>query len=61
MNKKGLIIAGVTEADFKKWCKDTGRPITKKESKIEFFTRIKDGRLVKDSSGKLVKKYKTRQ
>lgn len=58
MNKRSLMLAGVTEEDYVKWCKDTKRAPYKTSSKTEFFNRIQEGRLVKDASGKLIKKYK---
>lgn len=58
MNQNAFKLAGVTEADYKAWCKETGRPAYKAESKSEFFARIQDGRLMKDGSGKLIKKYR---
>lgn len=58
MNKSALKIAGVTESDFKKWCLDNKKPSYKASTKAEFFARISDGRLVKDSQGNLVKKYR---
>lgn len=60
LNKQAFTIAGVTIDDYKKWCKETGKAAYKHESKEEFFARIADGRLVKDSNGKLVKKYRKR-
>lgn len=58
MNKTAFRVAGVTEKDFKDWCQETGRAAYRPETKAEFFARIKDGRLVKDASGHLVRKYK---
>ena len=60
LNKQAFELAGVTESDYKKWCKDTGKAAYKQSSKEDFFARIRDGRLVKDSSGRLVKKYRKR-
>lgn len=60
MNKDALKIAGVTEADFQKWCKDNKKAAYKTSVKADFFARIQDGRLVKDSSGKLVRKNRRR-
>lgn len=60
MNKNAFIVAGVTEYDFKNWCKENKKPAYKTSTKQDFFARIRDGRLVKDASGKLVKKYKSR-
>lgn len=59
MNKQIYKIMGVTEADYKAWCKDTNRQAYKPENRREFFARLNDGRLVKDEHGKLVKKYRS--
>lgn len=56
MNRNGLLVAGITEADYKKWCKDNKKPAYRTETKADFFARIQDGRLVKDANGNLVKK-----
>lgn len=58
LNKRAFELAGVTVNDYKKWCKETGKPAYTKETKEDFFARIADGRLVKDSGGHLVKKYR---
>lgn len=61
MNKQLFEAAGVTEEQYRNWCKETDRPIHSNDSKREFFARIQDGRLVLDKSGHLVKKYKRRK
>ena len=61
MNQEALKIAGVTQEDYLKWCKTTNRPPYRSSSKAEFFSRIKAGKLVKDSSGKLVKRYTVKE
>ena len=58
MNKNALKVAGVTESDFRKWCKENNKSSYKTSVKADFLARILDGRLVKDSSGKLIRKYK---
>lgn len=59
LNKQAFELAGVTEAEYKRWCKENKKAAYKPSSKEEFFARIRDGRLVRDShSGKLVKKYR---
>lgn len=59
MNKQAFKLAGVTEAEYKRWCKDNHKAAYKAEVKEDFFARIQDGRLVRDErSGKLVKKYR---
>lgn len=57
MNKQIYAVAGVTESDYKAWCKETNRQAYKKENKREFFARLADGRLVRDPyTQKLVRK-----
>lgn len=60
MNKQLFQEVGITEADYKKWCKDNKKPSYKSETKEEFFARIQDGRLVKDKSGNLIRKNRRR-
>lgn len=58
MNQTALKLAGVTETEYKKWCKDNKKAPYKAATKAEFFARIQDGRLVKDKNGNIAKKYK---
>lgn len=61
MNKQIYKIAGVTEDDYKQWCKENKKQAYKLESKREFFARLSDGRLVRDPlTGKLIRKNKKR-
>ena len=60
MNKQVFKQVGVTEQDYLKWCEDNNKAHYKKETKTEFFARIQDGRLVKDSTGKLIRKNRRR-
>ena len=55
---KSFTLAGVSMSEYKKWCKDNKKPAYKSETKQEFFARIADGRLVRDESGHIIKKYK---
>lgn len=57
-NKQAFILAGVTINEYKQWCKEVNKPAYKQSTKEDFFARIQDGRLVRDASGKLVKKYR---
>lgn len=61
MNRQLLQQVGITEAEYKRWCKENGKPSYKPEVKEDFFARIQDGRLVRDSSGKLVKKNRRKK
>lgn len=56
LNQQAFKLAGVTEEEFKAWCKENKKPMYLKSSKAEFFARIHDGRLVRDTDGKLIKK-----
>ena len=58
MNKKGLDVANVSEKDFISWCKENHKAPSKASTKKEFFDKIISGKLVKDSTGKLVKSRK---
>ena len=58
MNKQIYEICGVTEKDYKNWCELTGKPAYKSSTKQEFFNKIQNGQLVKDSNGNLLKKRK---
>lgn len=59
INKQAFALAGVTLAEYKRWCKDNKKAAYKQETKEDFFARIRDGRLVRDArTGKLVKKYR---
>lgn len=60
MNKEAFKLAGVTEDDFRRWCKENKKPMYLQSSKTEFFARIQDGRLAKDNQGKFVKKHRTK-
>lgn len=56
VNQQAFKLAGVTEEEYKAWCKENKKPAYLKSSKADFFSRIHDGRLVRDESGKLIKK-----
>lgn len=59
MNKQLTKMTGITEEDYRNWCKENDRPSYKAETKQEFFEMIQNGQLVKDSStGQLIKKRK---
>lgn len=58
MNKNAFLITGITKEDFIRWCKENKKPSYKKEVRSEFFSKIQEGKLVKDSKGRLIKKEK---
>lgn len=58
MNKQISKQVGITEEDYKLWCKKNGKIHYKKETKSEFFKLIQDKEIVKDWDGSLVKEKK---
>ena len=56
MNRQLFETAGVTEEEFLNWCKQNKKPSYKKEVKEEFFQKIHDGKLVKNSQNQLISK-----
>lgn len=61
MNNQIKKILGVSESDYRAWCKETKRNIGVLDNKREFFARVLDGRLVKDTqTGKLIKHYRSK-
>lgn len=62
MNKQIYKIVGVTESDYKRWCKENKKQAYKIENKRDFFARLLDGRLVRDPlTHKLVRKNRKRR
>ena len=57
MKDQAFCITNTTKADYLEWCEKNSKPAYKAESKKEFFSKIKEGKLIRDSaSGKLVVK-----
>lgn len=62
LNKQTLQLYGISEDDYLSWCEKTRKAAYKQSTKKEFFERLSDGRLVKDTnSGKLVNKRPRRR
>lgn len=56
-NKQIKEFMNVSNEDYLQWCKDNKKKAYKRSTKEEFFARISDGRLVKDTTtGKIIKK-----
>lgn len=52
-----LDIIGVTPIEFIEWCNENNKPVYKNSTKIDFFKKVKEGRIVRDKkTGKLVNK-----
>lgn len=58
MSNNAFVITGVTKEEYIKWCKENKKPSYKTETKKEFFSKIQQGKLIKDSKGNLIKKEK---
>ena len=56
MNKQIWTLIGTDESEYRQWCRANNKRIHDKASQSEFFSRIQSGRLVRDETGKLVKK-----
>ena len=56
LNKQIKQLYGVTENDYIAWCLKNNKPRSYKTSVIKFVEKLRTGRLVKDSTGKLVVK-----
>ena len=54
LNKKALELTGVTERDYRKWCKREKRKAADINSKYLFFKLIQEGKLVKNEKGLVV-------
>lgn len=52
MNNKIYKLLGVTENDFKIWCKENKREAYKLANKREFFAKVIDKQLVRDPETK---------
>ena len=59
INKQLMTMYKISEYDYKEWCKENKKPVYKESTKREFFARLEDGRIQRDSlTGKLIKKRK---
>ncbi len=57
MSNQRINLIGVSDSDYRKWCKENNKPIHKKETKEEFFAKILNGKIAKSKrTGELVKK-----
>jgi len=59
-NETALALYGVTLDDYFDWCKERGKAPYKASTKKDFFTRLREHRLVK-IDGKLVRKNRKRK
>lgn len=58
MNKQTFELYGISEKDYEIWCDQNKKNKTSQKAKTEFFKKIINDQLVKDKSGKLIKKCK---
>lgn len=62
VNKQAYALRGVTVEDYLAWCKKKNRTKSRNSNMKEFFTRLDDGRLVKDPvTGELKEKRPRRK
>lgn len=58
ISKQALELVGCTVEDYLQWCRDNNQPSYKETTKKEFFKRISENRIVRDSStGLLINKH----
>lgn len=60
INRYAFELSGVTEQEYRAWCKDNNLAAYKTSTKREFFKRIQDGRLRRNALGQIERKYKKR-
>lgn len=56
LNQSVLKLVGITQSQYRKWCKENGKPSYKTEVKREFLEKIQKGKLVIDSNGNIITK-----
>ena len=62
VNKQAFALRGVTVEDYIAWCNKKNRKKSYSSNKKEFFSRLDDGRLVKDPrTGELKEKRPRRR
>ena len=54
ISKQALELIGCTVEDYLHWCKDNGFPSYKENTKKEFFKRINENRIVRDTESGLL-------
>lgn len=56
MNKQVFEQVGITEEEYKQWCKENKKPYYKSSTKTEFFKKIQEGKILKDNDKLITKK-----
>ena len=56
LNEQVKNLYGITDSDYQTWCVKNDKPMTYKSSIEKFLYKMRTGRLVKDSNGKLIVK-----
>ena len=54
ISKQALELIGCTVEDYLQWCKDNSFPSYKENTKKEFFKRINENRIVRDTESGLL-------
>lgn len=55
MNKTVFELANVTEEEYYKWCRKNKKSAYLIDTKRDFFTKIQQGKLVRNDKGEIVK------
>lgn len=58
VNEDALAMYHVTQQDYLNWCEMVKKPPYSNATKQDFFKRLREGRLIRDNSGKLIRKYR---
>lgn len=56
LNNQIKQLYNVTDEDYVAWCNEKKKPVSYKTTVSDFVYRLRTGRLVKDSTGKLIVK-----
>ena len=61
INENALKLYGATQEDYEYWSELTNKEQYSSSTKREFCKRLREGRLVKDKYGNLVRKYRKKR
>lgn len=55
LNQQSCELLGVTDDDYKNWCRANKKARYKTSNKAEFLAKVRDGKLVRNDDGLFVK------
>ena len=56
INKQALKLHGITEGEYKNWCRSRRLNVNSLNTKEQFFRWVNEGRIIRDKNGFLIKK-----